>query len=191
MVANETSSMKLVLWENAIDQVHGGKSYHFRNIKVRIFDDEKYVNTNESSTIMEIEDIENINYTAFEMHENLITGQCLGIDLKKTSAWIACNCTIDKIQDEEFLTCPKCNITTLSSVLKPKLVCQLLVQSEGKLLSYTCFNDAIESFLKTMKLETSVSEMSENELKKLLLHAGEMKMFVDKTARPIVQFLSD
>lgn len=189
IVADESASMKLVLWEDTIEQVHAGKSYHFQNLKVRVFDDEKFVNTNESTTITEIEDIVNINLRALELNDNLITGQCLGIDMKKTSACIACNNTVDKIQDDETYTCPKCNMTILCSCLKPKLVCQVLVKSEGKLFSYTCFNNAVESFLKTSNNETSISEISVDDLKRLMLCAGERKMIVDKSARLIVQFL--
>ena len=41
LIADHTDSIKLVLWENIVDRTHAGKSYHFRNLKVRIFGDEK------------------------------------------------------------------------------------------------------------------------------------------------------
>jgi len=34
VIGNNTNSMKLVLWENIIDHIHAGKSYHFKNLKV-------------------------------------------------------------------------------------------------------------------------------------------------------------
>ena len=36
IVADATQSMKLVLWEDAIDKVQVGKSYHLQNLKVKI-----------------------------------------------------------------------------------------------------------------------------------------------------------
>lgn len=38
IVADETNSIKLVLWEEAIDKVNAGKCYHIENCKIRIFD---------------------------------------------------------------------------------------------------------------------------------------------------------
>jgi ssDNA-binding replication factor A large subunit len=49
IVADETGTIKVVLWEEMIDKIQAGKSYHITNLKVRMFDDEKFVNTNEST----------------------------------------------------------------------------------------------------------------------------------------------
>lgn len=45
MISDDTGTIRLELWENAIDQVQRGKSYLLKNLKVKIFDDKKYVNT--------------------------------------------------------------------------------------------------------------------------------------------------
>jgi len=44
MVSDDTGTVRLELWENAIDEVQRGKSY-LQNLKVKIFDNIKYVNT--------------------------------------------------------------------------------------------------------------------------------------------------
>ena len=41
----------IVLWEELIDSVHTGLSYHFNHLTIRIFDDEKFVNSNELTTV--------------------------------------------------------------------------------------------------------------------------------------------
>lgn len=61
VIGNNTNSMKLVLCENIIDHIHAGKSYHFKNLKVRIFEDEKYLNTNDLTEYEEIEDLKDVN----------------------------------------------------------------------------------------------------------------------------------
>ena len=43
VIRDNTNSIKLVLWENIINQIHAGKSYHFKDLKVKIFEDEKYL----------------------------------------------------------------------------------------------------------------------------------------------------
>ena len=47
LVADHTESIKLILWEEAIEKVHRSRSYHFQNLTVCIFNDNKYLNTNE------------------------------------------------------------------------------------------------------------------------------------------------
>ena len=54
IVADVTASIKLVLWEEVIDKIHSGKSYHIQGLTVRIFDDEKFVNSNETTVVSEL-----------------------------------------------------------------------------------------------------------------------------------------
>ena len=59
--------------------------------------------------------------------------------------------TISEAQlESETVTCNNCNITTLSSICNTKLVAQIVIQTieDKKILKFTCFNDAISSFLK-------------------------------------------
>lgn len=83
-MADETESAKLVLWDNTINKVARGKSYHFKNVTVRIFDDEKYLNTNESTTVEEIDDIQNIKVDAPEIKNNLLKVKVAGVNIKRS-----------------------------------------------------------------------------------------------------------
>jgi len=76
----------------------------------------------------------------------------------------------------------------LSSVAKTKLVCQLLLQVDNKFLTYTAFNNSIQSFLKNIGCSTPATELDENELTVTLLTAATQKIMVDK-ARMISNFL--
>ncbi len=44
------------------------------------------------------------------------------------------------------------------SSIKTKLVCQLVMNIEGKLSSYTAFNDAIESFCRIVNYNKTAAE---------------------------------
>ena len=88
------------------------------------------------------------------------------------------------------ITFPNCNITTLASLCKTKLVCQILLQTADNISSFTCFNDALQSFLKSINCQTALSDIEINELKKLLLTAGPQQMIVSKSQRLISQFLA-
>ena len=86
IVADHANSTKLVLWEDIIDKVDSGKSYQFNNCKIRIFDDHKYINTNEFTKITEIEDIKNVNLLSPQIQENMIPAKCMGVEVKKSSS---------------------------------------------------------------------------------------------------------
>ena len=95
LVADHTESIKLILWEDAIEKEHSSKSYHFQNLTVRIFDDNKYLNTNELTVIDEIDDIHDINLSSPTLKDNLVTAKCVGIDIKKSSSCFVFNSSLD------------------------------------------------------------------------------------------------
>ena len=46
------------------------------------------------------------------------------------------------------MTCKNCKMTTLASLFQTKLVSQMMIKTDqNKLENFTCFNDAIQSFL--------------------------------------------
>ena len=127
IAADQSDSMKLIIWEDLIDKIYSGKSYHLKNLTVRIFDDEKYLNTNESTIVEEIDDLADVNLTTSEIKENLVTGQCVAIHIAKKQSCIICNTTIGQLpQDEETYTCEKCHNTLLTTTYKTKHGCQML-----------------------------------------------------------------
>ena len=190
IVADVTGSMKLVVWEEVIDKIHSGKSYHIQGLTVRIFDDKKFVNSNEATVVSEIDDLPDVNLTSQEIQDNIITGHCIGVNIKKSTLRIACNHCLENITPEdETITCPNCKFTTFITVSKTKLVCQILLKIDEKIESYTTFNDGIYSFLRTIDNKTPVSEIAIVDLQKLLLQAGPKKMIIDRSQKLIFQYL--
>ena len=57
IVADDTGTIKLILWEQLLDSVHSELSYHFSNLTICIFDDEKFVNSNELTAVEPIDDV--------------------------------------------------------------------------------------------------------------------------------------
>lgn len=194
LVADETDCIKVVLWQNLINKITTGKCYHFKHLTVRIFDDCKFLNTNELTSVEEIHEIQNVKIDAPEIKDNLLMAQVVGVNIKKSASCLACNKTLPTEEgedqgDDQEITCTNCNITTLASFCGTKLVAQIVIKTTNELASYTCFNDAIDSFLKNTKCTKSLAEIEITELKQLLLKAGQQRIIVDKTAKIIAQFL--
>ena len=89
----------------------------------------------------------------------------MGVEIKKSSSCILCN---RKLNDSNT-----------------KLECQLLLQVDNKFLTYTAFNDSIQSFLKNIGCATPAAELNEKELTIKHLSAGTQKNMADKAARMI------
>lgn len=70
-------TIRLELWEGAIDQVERGKSYLFENIKVKVFDDIKYINTTQYTKISNSDDIELDDFSTPDLEENIIQGNAV------------------------------------------------------------------------------------------------------------------
>ena len=81
-------------------------------------------------------------------------------------------------------------MTTLASVFHTKLVSQMVIKTDqNKLENFTFFNDAIQSFLTPKLCPTPISELKEDEMKKLFLTTGQMKMIASKNTKGISRFL--
>ena len=97
------------------------------------------------------------------------------------------HCMQYKIQpinnEEEFVTCKNCKMTTLASIFQTKLVSQMMIKTDqNKLENFSSFNAAIQS-------PTPVSELKEDEREKLFLTTGQMRMIASKNTKIISQFL--
>ena len=64
-------------------------SYHFNNVIIRIFDDEKFVISNELTTVEPIDDL-TIHVESPEIKDRLLVGQCIAIDINKSSYIMHC-----------------------------------------------------------------------------------------------------
>ena len=111
-----------------IDSVHSGLSYHFNNLTICIFDEEKFVNSNELTAVQPIDDI-TVHMESPEIY------------IYRSTSCIACNTVQPVNNEEEFVTCKNCKMTTLASIFQTKLVSQMMIKADQtKLENFTCLN---------------------------------------------------
>ena len=111
-----------------IDSVHSGLSYHFNNLTICIFDEEKFVNSNLLTAVQPIDDI-TVHMESPEIYIN------------RSTSCIACNKVQPVNNEEEFVTCKNCKMTTLASIFQTKLVSQMMIKADQtKLENFTCLN---------------------------------------------------
>lgn len=193
VIADHTNTIALTLWEDLIDAVDCRKTYKFKNVKIRSFNDIKYLTTNEGTTIHQDQDIHDINMDCedISLSLNISEGKCISAKLKRELSCIACNACIKGIASDGMITCQNCQMTTLEENCSHKLVAQLMIlTAKGKVQSYTCFNDALQSFLASSNTNlTLIDTIDLDELKKLLLTSPAKQMIIDDSTKTITQFL--
>ena len=125
LIADQTASIKVTLWEDAIDAVRSGKTYIFTNLKVRVFDNVKFLNTNPSTTIVETDDMfEDINLVPDELNDTIAEGRCIAFILKIAKSCIVCNNTLyDENTKNNKITYTSCSTTMLSSEIALPNMC--------------------------------------------------------------------
>jgi len=79
-----------------------------------------------------------------EINDRLLVGQCIAISIYRSTSCIACNKIQPVNNEEEFVTCKNCKMTTLASIFQTKLVSQMMIKTDQNQLEiFTCFNNAI------------------------------------------------
>ena len=189
IIADSNDSIELVLWEDHISMVDCGKMYQFKAVKVRVFDDTKYLSTNEATVIEQKDDLKDVNLSSDIIKDNIIEGKCIAAMIKKSLSCLVCNASIDLIPDEDTVTCQMCQMTMISSSVNEKLVATLVIQTNKKMETYTCFNDSLQSFLVSIGKKESINEIPTEDLKNLLLQSEQKQMIADKANKKIDQFL--
>ena len=119
-------------------KVQHRKSYHLQNLKVKIFDDIKYVNTCVDTKVLLVEDIEIAEFSPCDFHENIIEGKIIGVDVARNSCCLLCNANMENGASDYIITCKTCHNFFLSSMIKSKLVCKLVIQINNNLLHVFC-----------------------------------------------------
>lgn len=188
MIFDGTDSIKIELWESAIDKVARGKCYYIQNIKVKIFNDTKYLCTNEYTVIEEIESdtIPDLNLSSESFQDCIIEGKVIGIDINRTPSCPLCNARNDQLPDDEMIDCRGCESTFLVDQIKTKIVSRLSLQVDQTIIIYSAFNNALQSFLVLQDVTTKLADMTDKEH---LLKASQVKLLVDQSTKVISQFL--
>ena len=81
-------------------------------------------------------------------------------------------------------------MTTLEENYSHNIVAQLMIlTAKGKVQSYTCFHDALQSFLASSNTNLTIDTTDLDELKKLLLISPAKQMIINDSTKTITQFL--
>ena len=169
IIADQTASIKLVLWENIFTLVEN-KTYAIKDVTVRTFSDSKYLTTTKYSTIIQIDDMEKTAPPTAQQYGKKITGKVVAVQVTHFQICPFCN---TKIQTDSVTTdatkCSACSLTVLNTQLQNSTFSKLVIQehNDDSFLNYIARGSVVNTFLLSLN-NLTIDKFSEVELLKLL-----------------------
>ena len=183
VLADSSMSVKMKIWQEDVGTVYKGSSYRFINVKVKVYDGERFLSTNESSEINEIDDI--IGEMSVEMLPSdhiEIQGEISAVEsVFKYKQCTSRNCLgrvkpVDGTEGE----CTKCDRSVKLSLCTHSVCAKFTIQDkQSESHDVTAFDQVVDRIIGHS--EFSCSEVSESELKDQLLHAGPATFVVNQS----------
>lgn len=135
IIADNTQSARLTLWEEDIGKLSESKSYHLSNLLIREFQGKRYLTTTKEEThIEEISEVECIPLEEFEESEMDPVVTVIAVEnISAFQSCMKCKCRIIKLEDEEELgQCTKCDTVQFLSETKHLLAAKMTVKSTSE-----------------------------------------------------------
>ncbi|VDI03381.1 Hypothetical predicted protein [Mytilus galloprovincialis] len=168
VIADGTSAMPLVLWNEQIDCVQRNECYNFKNVSTRIFQDNIKLSATTRTVIKHIPPMENI--TTNLLHIKLPTtviGNIHQVLLNKTYKCGSCSKNVMENDMGKMTTkCTSCSMKQRNESLKLMTICKLNVvdDSDSSLSTkLTIFDTELKSFLHTIHKEDLVNQTDDFE----------------------------
>ncbi|KXJ13742.1 hypothetical protein AC249_AIPGENE5311 [Exaiptasia diaphana] len=182
--------IRLELWEDAVDQIQRVKSYHIQNLKVKVYNDVKYINTTKETKVNLVDDLQISDLTAPEIQGNIVEGTIISVDIRQNKCCLLCNADMpDTTGESQIASCSNCKNSFLKSITKTKLVCKLIIKDDDDhLTTFTAFNGAVNSFL-LLTYGKNLKDFTDSELKLAPLTSEKVNILVDHSTKVITQFI--
>ena len=169
IIADETASIKLVLWENNFTLVEN-KTYAIKDVTVRTFNDSKYLTTTKYSSIIQIDDMEKTAPATAQQYRKKITGKVIAVQVTHFQICPFCYTKVQGDSDSTDATkCSACSLTVLNSQLQNSTFSKFEIKenNDDSFLNYIARDSVVNTFLLSLNNPT-IDQFSEVELLKLL-----------------------
>lgn len=198
---NPSASIKMVLWENFINQVENNCTYMFHNATVRKdkYHDNVYLNTAKYGTEIKLtEDFTEVlavplTQDTTQLVSTTIEGEILGITT--INSYFSCFKYNEKLQQSTSATYLECNNCHLKQKLRPSSkhwYAQVLVQySDNKKISLTLFEEPIRQILAIQNKESLMPMITEEILTDVLFNLPSVKFTYNTTSRVVLKIAAN
>ena len=134
VLSDESTAIRLVLWEKLVESVELSKSYSITNLSVKTYGGQKYLSTTDISEVKEISEIVGAVHEIQSGIEEFV-GDIVGI--VSITKFYSCILCAAKVTEESFNSivgcCGKCGLKQKISRCKKNLVAQVLIENQERI----------------------------------------------------------
>ena len=176
LIRDPTSSIKVILWESYTETLTLNSTYLFKNLKVKISRNERYLNTakdvpfqfNETSPFTQ--PLVDVNAELASLVASTIYGKIIGfLQINNSIGCISCKKKVKPNSENKDLgKCEDCNLIQIVSSCATQWFMRVLVQSSSnpnEQRKLTLFNKQVEELVALiMNLNLDLNSVSESEI---------------------------
>ena len=175
LIRDTTSSMKLILWESYTETLTLNTTYLFKNLKVKVSRNERYLNTAKdvpfqfTETSPFIEPLVDVNAELASMVASTINGKIIGfLQINNSIGCISCKKKVVPNSDNKDLgKCEDCSLIQIISSCATQWFMRILVQSStnpSEQRKLTLYNKQVEELVAHMNLNLDLNNVSETDI---------------------------
>ncbi|XP_028404097.1 uncharacterized protein LOC114526773 [Dendronephthya gigantea] len=192
VIADPTTSMKLILWEQFIDCLEADQTYMLKNLRLKQNGTTKYLNTPKSDTFS-FEKVEEFTEPVIEDVQTLSTiDVCVSLlGVESISAYHACRKCGKKTssKNEGVLQCETCRMVKKSGSASKLWFLRLLfknVKKPSDTISLSIFNDNLTRIVDYLPEEVDLTTISPEQLSIALLSMPQVQITYDIVTRKVI-----
>ena len=185
IIRDNTSSTKVVLWQEYCDCLELNKTYLLNNLRVKVTKTDKYLNTakTEKFSFKETEPFSepliDVNADLASMEGTTINGKVIGVlQITSSVSCISCKKKVIRHKDSDELgQCEDCKLIQILSSCGTQWYMRILVQSSTNPTEHrklTMFHQQIQDFMAHMNLTLDLNSVTQSELTVAILKANKV-----------------
>lgn len=184
LIRDTTSSIKVILWETNVEKLEKNKTYLLKNLKVKVSNKERYLNTPKGEEFIATETtpfkkpLVQVQQGLFDMVSSTISGKIIGIQqTTNTRSCISCKKQVLPCPDDDDLgECQSCKLVQMLTACGTQWYLRLLVQSstnqaERKRLSF--YNQEVQQLMDVLNITLNLDTATERDMVKTILKANQ------------------
>lgn len=175
LIRDTASSIKVILWESYTETLTLNSTYLFKNLKVKISRNERYLNTAKdvpfqfTETSPFAQPLVDVNAELASLVASTINGKIIGfLQINNSIGCISCKRkVIPNSENKDLGKCEDCNLIQIVSSCATQWFMRILVQSStnpNEQRKLTLFNKQVEELVALMNLNLDLNSVSETEI---------------------------
>lgn len=193
-LTDPTGSIKLVMWEDFVQKCENGKTYKFKNIRLKAESGQKSLSTTQIDChITETTPFPNLQAPE-ELPSTTTTNKMEIYGVSQITSYSACSTCLKKIQhhpqNPNLVKCQTCKLTFNKKRCVTQYCAKVVFQHDEEKVPLTCFHNSlvkiVEIYNQQNESEVFVKDLTEDQLEDLLCSVDTLTLTYNFTNKQII-----